>query len=493
MKLFKGSELRNLQEIYTALDRSQAVIEFEPSGTILKANDNFLSALGYSLDEIQGRHHAMFVDPDYARTEEYKAFWKGLAAGDFRSGLFKRRTKEGKDIWIEATYNPIFDKKGKVYKVIKFASDTTKRVLEAADLKSQVEAVSKVSAVITFDLNGNILDANQNFLNAMGYAIEEIRGRHHSMFVDPEYAKSAEYRDFWAHLNTGAFASGQYKRFAKGQREVWIEASYNAILTPDGKPYKVIKYATDITSHVQLLKNLENILSVNFGEIDGAVNKSEEQTNSAVGAAEETTVNVQALAASTEELAASISEISSTMSRSREATEGATASTEAANQATERLSGATNAMTGIVKLIQDIAGEINLLALNATIESARAGEAGRGFAVVANEVKNLAEQAAKATEQISREIDGIQSISGEVVDSLGTISEAFQTVKDQVSTAAAAVEEQSVVTTGMSKSMHEAATSVGVISNSVGNINGAIAEINSAVTKTRDAAAVLTR
>ncbi|WP_417684680.1 methyl-accepting chemotaxis protein [Roseibium sp.] len=492
MSFFKSSSTSS-KEIIDALNLSQAVIEFLPDGTILNANDNFLTAMGYTLEQIRGKHHRLFMPDNEKGSSAYAAFWQDLARGKFKSGQFKRIGAQGKEVWIEATYNPILNSKGHAYKVIKFASDVTKQVAEAAEMRGQVDAINKVSAVISFDLTGQILDANKNFLDAMGYRLEDIKGKHHAMFVDPDYAKSNDYKAFWKDLAKGNFNAGQFKRRAKGGREVWIEASYNPILTPDGVPYKVVKFATDITQQVQLLKELEHIIANNFGEIDGAIHTSEEQTLSVVSAAEQTSGNVQTIASATEELASSIKEIAETMSRSRKATDDASERTNVAGDATQRLTGATQAMTGIVKLIQDIAGEINLLALNATIESARAGEAGRGFAVVANEVKNLAGQAAKATEQITNEIESIQTISGDVSEALETIELAVETVRQQVAAAAAAVEEQSVVTNSMAHNMHEAATSVGTISEAVTNIKHSVEDIGSAVSKTRDATAVLAR
>ncbi|MBO0345213.1 PAS domain-containing methyl-accepting chemotaxis protein [Roseibium sp. CAU 1637] len=493
MSLFKRKKTSQLEDIYSALDRSQAVIEFNPDGTILTANENFLKTLGYELSEIQGHHHSMFVSESDRRSSEYQDFWASLSRGEFKAGQFKRIDKNGEEVWIEATYNPIRKSDGTPYKVVKFASDITARIEEAAEMKGQVAAINEVSAVIHFDLDGTILHANPNFLEAMGYSLNEIRGKHHSIFVDNDYSRSDEYTQFWAGLKNGKFCAGQYKRLAKGGREIWIEASYNPILKPDGTPYKVVKFATDITKQVELLKNLETIINGNFGEIEGALTSSEQQTYSAVSAADETSNNVQTIASATEELAASIREIAHTMNRSRDATTAASECTQSASNATVRLNDATRAMTGIVKLIQDIAEEINLLALNATIESARAGEAGRGFAVVANEVKNLAGQAAKATEQITQEISGIQTISGDVVAALEKINSAVETVEEQVASASAAVEEQSVVTNGMSHNMQDAANAVGTISRSVTDIKSSVLNISSAVVKTRDATSVLAR
>lgn len=479
--------------IASALDRSQARIEFSPDGTVLDANRNFLTALGYSLEEIRGRHHAMFVGKAMADSADYKAFWERLRRGEFQAGQFKRYAKDGSEVWIEASYNPVLDGKGRVYKIVKFASDVTARTREHAEMKGQVEAISKVSAVIAFDLDGNILDANENFLSTVGYGLDEIRGKHHRMFVDAAYARSPEYREFWAGLRRGEFQAGQFRRFGKGGKEVWIEASYNPILTPDGVPYKVVKFATDISAQMQLLANLRKMIDENFSEVESALSKSDQRAETVAGAVGKTSENVQMLASSAEELASSIAEISQNMSRSRVATESAASHAREAEAATGKLVGAATAMGGIVSLIQDIAGQINLLALNATIESARAGEAGRGFAVVASEVKNLAGEAAKATDQITREIDGVQAITDDVASMLENIRSAVDTLFAQVAAAASAVEEQSVVTSGMSQSMHEVAGAVGDISSSITDIGAAVTQIDSAFKRTREAATVLAR
>jgi methyl-accepting chemotaxis protein len=347
--------------------------------------------------------------------------------------------------------------------------------------------------VIAFALDGTILDANENFLNALGYALPEIVGRHHGLFVEPGYRESPEYRAFWDSLRQGRYQAGQYKRIGKGGRAVWIEASYNPILDASGRPYKVVKFSTDITAQVTLLAELQRLIAQNFGEIDGAIARTGAESSAATEAAGSTAQTVQAVAAATEELAASVSEISEGMAKSRRATDDAHAQVTAAEAFTERLTGAARAMGGIVGLIQTIAGQINLLALNATIESARAGEAGRGFAVVASEVKSLASQAARATEQIASEIDGIRAVSGEVVGALAAIQDSVVTLREHVVGAAAAVEEQSVVTRDISVNMQEAAGAVAAISGNVRAISGALSEVSQAVTTTKEAARVLAR
>lgn len=240
-------ELYELYASYDAVNRSQAVIEFDPSGIILTANENFLKAMGYELSEIQGQHHRMFATPEYQRSREYSAFWEKLNRGELDAGEYKRLGKGGKEIWIQASYNPVFDEQGKLTKVIKFATDITQQKLDAANYSGQIEAIGKSQAVIEFDMDGTIIWANDNFLSCMGYNLDEIKGQHHRMFATPELAASREYLQFWDQLNRGEYSSGEYKRLGKHGKEVWIHASYNPILDLNGKPFKVVKYASDIT------------------------------------------------------------------------------------------------------------------------------------------------------------------------------------------------------------------------------------------------------
>lgn len=411
-----------------AIDRAQAVIEFNLDGTIITANQNFLATVGYSLSEIQGRHHSMFVEAQERDGNAYRDFWARLARGEYQAAEYKRVGKGGKEIWILATYNPILNDVGKPFKVVKFATDVTQQKLKAADSDGQMEAIRKSQAVIEFRMDGNIITANQNFLDTLGYSLDEIRDRHHSMFVDPMERASAAYGEFWVSLNRGIYQAAEYKRLGKGGREVWIQASYNPIFDLNGKPFKVVKYATDITAQAMARMKAERARSL-----------------------------IESVAAGSEEMNASIREISETMVKSRQTAEAAVNQVETADIQAQRLTSAAHAMGGIVGLIGDITGQINLLALNATIESARAGEAGRGFAVVASEVKNLANQAKQATDKISSEIESLNGISGDVVSALVTIKQAIEHVNEFVTSTAAAVEEQSTVTSDMSDNMQRAA------------------------------------
>lgn len=252
----KKSLLNDLLGQMQAINRSQAVIEFDLNGNILKANENFLKTVGYSLAEIQGRHHSMFVDGTYKNSPEYDNFWAGLRRGEFSSGEYKRYAKGGKEVWIQASYNPILDETGKPYKVVKYATDVTAQKVLNADYAGQIDAIGKSQAVIEFNMDGTITNANHNFLKALGYSLEEIKGRHHSIFVDPAFRDSQEYQNFWEGLRSGRYNAGEFCRFGKGGKEVWIQASYNPILDLNGKPFKVVKYASDITSMV--MTRIEN-------------------------------------------------------------------------------------------------------------------------------------------------------------------------------------------------------------------------------------------
>jgi len=427
-KLGKNAAAQDAIAQASAISRSQAVIEFNVDGTVITANQNFLDALGYSLSEIQGKHHSMFVEPALRDTAAYREFWAKLNRGEYQAAEYKRIGKGGKEVWIQACYNPILDRSGKVVKVVKFATDVTEAKLSTADLSGQIAAIGKSQAVIEFNMEGTIRTANDNFLHTLGYALPEIQGKHHSMFVQPSECDGAAYREFWAALNRGEYQAAEYKRIGKGGKEVWIQASYNPILDMNGKPFKVVKYATDTTKQVVARMKNEHVRGM-----------------------------MESVAAGAEELNASVREISEAMTKSKNTASDAVGKVEAADGQAQRLSAAADSMSGIVELIGNITGQINLLALNATIESARAGEAGRGFAVVASEVKSLANQAKQATDRIGQEIASLNGISGDVVTALTEIKHAIQNVSQYVTSTAAAVEEQSTVTNEMSSSMQRAA------------------------------------
>jgi methyl-accepting chemotaxis protein len=418
-----------------AIDRSQAVIQFDLDGTIRHANANFLGALGYELAEVQGRHHSLFVDSAEAASPEYRDFWQALARGEYRAGEFKRRAKDGRDVWIQASYNPILDLAGRPFKVVKYASDVTAAKVVAADMAGQVEAARRSQAVIEFAMDGTVLDANANFLSAMGYTLAEVAGRHHSLFVTADYARSAAYAAFWEGLREGRFNSAAYQRLGKGGREVWIQASYNPVLDASGRPVKVVKYAFDITQSMTL-------------------------RSSALAMAEQTLGRVRGVAAASEEMHRTSSEIAGQMDRSNRAVGEIQERMEAAGRLSERLGAAAAAMNGVVEAITGIADQINLLALNATIEAARAGAAGRGFAVVATEVKGLAEQARAATSRITGEIGAMQAVSREVGEALSSTASVVDTVQGFITQTVAASTQQRATTGQVSADMQATAETV---------------------------------
>lgn len=540
--------------ILDAVSKSLAMIQFTPEGVILDANENFLSAVGYRLDEVVGKHHRMFCDRQYAESPAYRQFWADLANGNSIVSEFRRITKSGKDLWISGSYNSVTDKHGKVIRVVKIANDITAEVARRAEIEiismvanetdnsviitdaaqniiyvnpgftkmtgytmdevlgrnpgavlqgplttpktkeeiraalrdkkpiyteilnyhkngdtywvslainpifnkqgqiekfisiqsnvsaikeraiidaSQIEAVGRSQAIIEFTMDGHVVTANKNFCDCLGYSLDEIVGRHHRLFVDPAEVNSPAYTAFWEKLRRGEYDSRVYKRIAKSGRVVWIQATYNAILDTVGRPCKVIKFATEVT----------NIIETG-------------------GMAEQGVANAQSVAAAVEEMTASISEISKNMQLSKEAAMGILNDSTQSSTAAAQLGTSMKVMENVVQLINNIAGQVNLLALNATIEAARAGDAGKGFAVVAAEVKNLATQTTKATEDIARQIQEVQSVSEKVAESIQTIVTSANNVTQYIVGVASAIEEQSAVTQEISANTQRMSSSV---------------------------------
>ncbi|HFT6993742.1 TPA: methyl-accepting chemotaxis protein [Stenotrophomonas maltophilia] len=450
-----------LEAQVAALHRVQAVIEFALDGTILQANDNFLQAMGYRLDEIQGKHHSLFVDPELARSAEYRDFWARLGRGEYDAGQYRRFGKGQREIWIQASYNPVLDQQGRPYKVVKFATDITAQKLQAADSAGQLAAIGKSQAVIEFSMDGRILSANDNFLATTGYSLDEVRGQHHSLFVEPGHRSSDEYLRFWEKLGRGEYDAGQYRRLGKGGREVWIQASYNPILDLNGKPFKVVKYATDITAQVHenqamqraVAQTREVVAAAKQGDLTRRVATADKQgaiaelcdgVNSlveamaaiigqikfaadtiAVGATEiaqgnsDLSQRTEQQAASLEETAVSMKGLAETVQRTatnaRQASQLAGGAADVAarggsvvHEVVETMAvinASSRRIVDIIGVIDGIAFQTNILALNAAVEAARAGEHGRGFAVVATEIRELSQRSASAAKEIKQLID----------------------------------------------------------------------------------------
>ena len=518
-----------------AVGKAQAVIEFNLDGTIITANDNFLNALGYTLGEVQGQHHRMFAEESFRNSIEYRQFWEALNRGEYQAGEYKRIGKGGKEVWIQASYNPILDLNGKPLKVVKYATDVTEQKLRNVDFEGQIEAVGKAQAVIEFNLDGTIITANDNFLNALGYTLGEVQGQHHRMFVEESFGASVEYRQFWEALNRGEYQAGEYKRIGKGGKEVWIQASYNPILDLNGNPLKVVKYATDVTAQKLQQQELRDKVDIMLGVVGQAMKgdltvqipvkgedaigqmgeglqgfltnlretlrrfadnaqqlgssseeltvvsqqmaSNAEETSTQAGvvsaASEQVTKNVQVVATGTEEMSASIREIAKSSNEAARVAKQAVGVAESANSTINELGDSSVEIGKVIKVITSIAQQTNLLALNATIEAARAGEAGKGFAVVANEVKELAKQTAQATEDISQKIEAIQAGSKGAVDAIGEVSTIINQINDISNTIASAVEEQTATTNEIGRNVGEAARGSGEIAENISGVASA--------------------
>jgi methyl-accepting chemotaxis protein len=503
-------ELTDLRGRIAAIDKTQAVIEFELDGTILSANENFLQSMGYALSEIKGRHHGIFVEESYRQSLEYKDFWAKLGRGESQTGEYKRLGKGGREVWIQGAYNPILDQKGQPRKVVKFATDITARKLQDADYRGQIAAIGKSQAVIEFQLDGTILTANDKFLNAMGYTLEEVKGRHHGMFVDDAYRQSSEYREFWAKLGRGEYQVGEYRRVGKGGREVWIQGAYNPILDINGRPFKVVKYATDVTDQVKLRGALQTLLkqvtqsatvlasaaqeltSVSQ-QMAATAEETATQANVASAAAEQVSRNVTTVSTGTEEMGASIREIAKSANEAARVATTAVKVADKTNAIVAKLGESSAEIGNVIKVITSIAQQTNLLALNATIEAARAGEAGKGFAVVANEVKELAKQTAKATEDISRKIEAIQGDTKGAVEAIAQIGKIINQINDIQNTIASAVEEQTATTGEISRNVAEAALGSSEIAENITGVAQAARSTTEGASNTKNSADELSK
>nr|WP_322978911.1 PAS domain-containing methyl-accepting chemotaxis protein [Pseudomonas sp. C11] len=379
-------ELAQALALRESLNRSQAIIEFLPDGTILGANDNFLQTMGYRLDEIVGQHHRMFCQQQEAQSTEYRQFWARLARGEFIRERFLRLDKQGQDVWLEATYNPVHDATGAVTKVIKLATNITPSVTHEHEDDAIITALNRSMAVIEFNPGGEVVAANDNFLSVMGYRRQDVIGRHHRLFCAPEETSSPNYQHFWQRLNRGEYCSGRFQRRNRDGKVIWLEASYNPVFDTRGRLYKIVKFASDITAEIM-----------------------EQQAESeATHLAYESALQTDAEAQGGAEV----------VSRTVDMVQGIAGGLTHAAERLSAVSQQSEMINSIVQSIRGIAEQTNLLALNAAIEAARAGEQGRGFAVVADEVRNLASRTAQATEEIIEVVRRNHELAQEAVSSM---------------------------------------------------------------------------
>nr|WP_236219210.1 PAS domain-containing methyl-accepting chemotaxis protein [Pseudomonas rhodesiae] len=378
--------LNQQNSLLNAMERSMAVIEFDPQGQVLRANDNFLKTLRYRADQVVGQPHRMFCTAAFARSAEYAQLWTNLRSGQFQSGTFERVAGDGQSVWLEASYNPVCDDTGRLIKVVKYAMDVTPRMQSESESNGKLEAIGRAMAVIEFNLDGTVITANTNFLQRMGYSLAQIQGQHHRIFCAPNTAGTQAYSDFWRRLNQGELFSGQFERVDKHGNTVWLEASYNPVYDAGGRLCKIVKFASDVTARVQ------------------------QHAADAASAAQAYHISM-----TTRDIAEKGAEV---IQQSASGMRDIAADIDGSSHLIAKLGERSEQITAIVNTIRAIADQTNLLALNAAIEAARAGEQGRGFAVVADEVRQLAARTSGSTSEISSMIAMIQNETRQAITSM---------------------------------------------------------------------------